>query len=72
MSDAVKTEPVKKTIQTIPEDLRKQVDKVNARAAAHGVILKPGEPIIVVMEKLLDRMDGYRDQPLNKGRILIE
>lgn len=62
----------KKTLQTIPEEMRKKIDSLNMRARAHGVNMIPGEPVIVTVEKLIDRLDAYRDTPAMKGRIIIE
>ncbi len=42
------------------------------RAQAHGVHLVPGEPFILTIEKLVERLDSYRDKPTNSGKILIE
>lgn len=42
------------------------------RAQAHGVQLVPGEPFIITIEKLVDRLDAYRDRPNTSGKILIE
>ena len=54
------------------DDLRKKVDALKVRAKAHGVDLKPGLEITVVVEMLIDRLDAYRDTPAYKGRILID
>ena len=47
----------------IEDDLRKKVDALRVRAKAHGVDLKPGLEITVVVEMLIDRLDAYRDTP---------
>ncbi len=49
-----------------------RVRKIAQRAQAHGIELLRDEPAVIAMEKLLDRLDGYRDKPQNKGRILID
>lgn len=43
-----------------------------SRAANHGVQLIPGEPVLDIVTKLVDRLDKYRDKPEAKGRILID
>lgn len=55
-----------------PDELRNVVNSLVARAKAHGVELLSGESNIATVQKLLDRLDKYRDKPEHKGRILIE
>lgn len=63
---------VSSAIQTIPEAMKKKIDSLDVRAKAHGVNMISGEPILITVEKLIDRLDAYRDTPQMKGRIIIE
>lgn len=52
--------------------VNQQADNLARRAAAHGVFIKPGDAFLVVVEKLIERMDAYRDEPSYKGKLVIE
>lgn len=54
------------------DDTASRAEKCVQKAKAHGVELKPGEAFIVVVEKLVERLDAYRDRPNSSGKILIE
>ncbi len=55
-----------------PEDFQTKAKSLVRRAQAHGVELTPGESFILTIEKLVDRLDAYRDKPNNSGKILIQ
>lgn len=51
------------------------IQKMNAlttRAMSHGIIFKDKEPFLSIVEKLVKRLDEYRDEPERKGRIHVE
>ncbi len=54
------------------EEFSKKAEKIVQRAQMHGVDIKPGDPFMETLEKLLDRLDAYRDKPNLSGRILIQ
>lgn len=56
----------------IEEEFEKKAERVVQRALAHGVEIKPGDPFLDTLGKLLDRLDNYRDKPNTSGRILIQ
>lgn len=41
------------------------------RALAHGVDLVPGEHMVLVVEKLIDRLDKYKMDADKKPRLII-
>lgn len=53
-------------------DFQAKAESLVKRAKAHGVDLVPGEPFIYTIEKLIDRLDAYRDKPHQAGKILIQ
>ena len=55
-----------------PVGFAAKAESLVKRARVHGVELKPGEPFIFTIEKLIDRLDAYRDKPQNSGKIFIE
>ena len=55
----------------VDEEFAKKAERVVQRASMHGVEIKPGAPFLETLDKLLDRLDAYRDKPQNAGRILI-
>lgn len=54
------------------DEFNGKIAELTARAAAHGVELAAGETAVSVVEKLIKRLDAYRDKPYDKGRIPIE
>ena len=72
MTDAKSAGIISSGIKPPEPTFQEQAAKVSMRARAHGVNIKAGEPILVVMEKLVDRLDQYRDMPQNKGRLIVE
>lgn len=56
----------------VDEEFTKKAERVIQRAQAHGVEIKPGDPFLETLGKLLDRLDNYRDKPNTSGRILIQ
>lgn len=49
-----------------------RVKAIVEKARAHGVEISPGEEFLVTLEKLIARLDLYRDKPQSKGRLIIE
>lgn len=58
--------------EILKQEWQKKVAELTVRAAHHGVQLEPGEPILVAIEKLVARMDAYRDVPEKKGRLIVD
>ncbi len=54
------------------DEFAKKAERVVQRAQDHGVEIKPGDPFIDTLNRLLDRLDNYRDKPNTSGRILIQ
>lgn len=50
----------------------KRAKDLSAKALAHGIELKQGEPFLDILEKLIKRLDMYRDKPDNKGKLIVE
>ena len=51
---------------------QERVTRIIERAKAHGIEIVPGEEFLDTLEKLLGRLDLYRDKPESKGKILVE
>lgn len=64
------TEKIK--VDSPPDNFAAKAERLIKRAKGHGVELVPGEAFILTIEKLVDRLDAYRDKPNASGKILIQ
>lgn len=53
------------------EELVKKAEELVRRALDHGVDLVPGEHMILVVEKLVDRLDKYKSEAVKKPLLIL-
>lgn len=53
------------------DDLAMKAEALVKRALDHGVDLIQGEHMILVVEKLVDRLDKYKKETVQKPSIII-
>lgn len=53
------------------DDIALRAEKLMTRAKEHGVDLGNGDHMLVVVERLIDRLDKYKNETVPKPMIII-